>query len=129
MLYWFFSQYVDQINDMVAAPPPTPPLLVSGAPGSGKSLLLAKWLFHLNSKYEVFWTIIMYNNFQSLNNMSLLCRIELQQKDSPNTLILYHFTGHPLSTSTDPVLIIKRLTVKVRHRYTHSFHSIKFLNL
>lgn len=54
MLYWFFSQYVDQLNDMVAAPPPTPPLLVSGAPGSGKSLLLAKWLFHLNSIYYVF---------------------------------------------------------------------------
>ncbi|MCJ8728528.1 hypothetical protein PDJAM_G00005480 [Pangasius djambal] len=67
---------------MVAAPPPTPPLLVSGGPGSGKSLLLAKW-------------------------------IELQQKHSPNTLILYHFVGPALSTSAEPVLIIKRLTVKV----------------
>uniref|UniRef100_A0A672PAZ2 Nephrocystin-3 n=1 Tax=Sinocyclocheilus grahami TaxID=75366 RepID=A0A672PAZ2_SINGR len=81
-----FQKYVDQLNDMVAAPPPTPPLLVSGAPGSGKSLLLAKW-------------------------------IELQQKHSPNTLILYHFTGHPLSTSTDPVLIIKRLTVKLLQHF------------
>uniref|UniRef100_A0A671KII1 Nephrocystin-3 n=1 Tax=Sinocyclocheilus anshuiensis TaxID=1608454 RepID=A0A671KII1_9TELE len=82
-----FQKYVEQLNDMVAAPPPTPPLLVSGAPGSGKSLLLAKWL------------------------------IELQQKHSPNTLILYHFTGHPLSTSTDPVLIIKRLTVKLLQHF------------
>uniref|UniRef100_A0A673G6D4 Nephrocystin-3 n=1 Tax=Sinocyclocheilus rhinocerous TaxID=307959 RepID=A0A673G6D4_9TELE len=82
-----FQKYVDRLNDMVAAPPPTPPLLVSGAPGSGKSLLLAKWL------------------------------IELQQKHSPNTLILYHFTGHPLSTSTDPVLIIKRLTVKLLQHF------------
>ncbi|XP_016134058.1 nephrocystin-3-like [Sinocyclocheilus grahami] len=81
-----FQKYVDRLNDMVAAPPPTPPLLVSGAPGSGKSLLLAKW-------------------------------IELQQKHSPNTLILYHFTGHPLSTSTDPVLIIKRLTVKLLQHF------------
>ncbi|KTG42551.1 hypothetical protein cypCar_00039777 [Cyprinus carpio] len=80
------KQYVDRLNDMVAAPPPTPPLLVSGAPGSGKSLLLAKW-------------------------------IELQQKHSPNNLILYHFTGHPLSTSTDPVLIIKRLTVKLLQHF------------
>uniref|UniRef100_A0A8C2CV25 Nephrocystin-3 n=1 Tax=Cyprinus carpio TaxID=7962 RepID=A0A8C2CV25_CYPCA len=81
-----FQKYVDRLNDMVAAPPPTPPLLVSGAPGSGKSLLLAKW-------------------------------IELQQKHSPNTLILYHFTGHPLTTSTDPVLIIKRLTVKLLQHF------------
>uniref|UniRef100_A0A8C1XUU4 Nephrocystin-3 n=1 Tax=Cyprinus carpio TaxID=7962 RepID=A0A8C1XUU4_CYPCA len=81
-----FQKYVDRLNDMVAAPPPTPPLLVSGAPGSGKSLLLAKW-------------------------------IELQQKHSPNNLILYHFTGHPLSTSTDPVLIIKRLTVKLLQHF------------
>ncbi|XP_016345495.1 nephrocystin-3 [Sinocyclocheilus anshuiensis] len=81
-----FQKYVDRLNDMVAAPPPTPPLLVSGAPGSGKSLLLAKW-------------------------------IELQQKHSPNALILYHFTGHPLSTSTDPVLIIKRLTVKLLQHF------------
>lgn len=81
-----FQKYVDRLNDMVAAPPPTPPLLVSGAPGSGKSLLLAKW-------------------------------IELQQKHSPNTLTLYHFTGHPLSTSADPVLIIKRLTVKLLQHF------------
>ncbi|XP_077100489.1 nephrocystin-3 [Siphateles boraxobius] len=81
-----FQKYVDRLNDMVAAPPPTPPLLVSGAPGSGKSLLLANW-------------------------------IELQQKHSPNTLILYHFTGRPLSTSTDPVLIIKRLTVKLLQHF------------
>ncbi|XP_073719787.1 nephrocystin-3 [Misgurnus anguillicaudatus] len=81
-----FQKYVDRLNDMVAAPPPTPPLLVSGAPGSGKSLLLAKW-------------------------------IELQQKHSPNTLTLYHFTGRPLSTSADPVLIIKRLTVKLLQHF------------
>lgn len=41
-------------------------------------------------------------------------RIEQQQKQSPNTLFLYHFVGRPLSTSSEPVLIIKRLTVKVR---------------
>lgn len=44
----------------------------------------------------------------------ILFRIELQQKQSPNTLFLYHFVGRPLSTSSEPVLIIKRLTVKVR---------------
>ncbi|XP_022522676.1 nephrocystin-3 [Astyanax mexicanus] len=81
-----FQKYIDRLNDMVAAPPPTPPLLVSGGPGSGKSLLLAKW-------------------------------IELQQKHSPNTLILYHFVGRPLSTSAEPVLIIKRLTVKLLQHF------------
>uniref|UniRef100_A0AAR2JN28 Nephrocystin-3 n=1 Tax=Pygocentrus nattereri TaxID=42514 RepID=A0AAR2JN28_PYGNA len=81
-----FQKYIDGLNDMVAAPPPTPPLLVSGGPGSGKSLLLAKW-------------------------------IELQQKHSPNTLILYHFVGRPLSTSAEPVLIIKRLTVKLLQHF------------
>ncbi|TMS16188.1 Nephrocystin-3 [Larimichthys crocea] len=68
------------------APPPTPPLLVSGGPGSGKSLLLSKW-------------------------------IEQQQKQSPNTLFLYHFVGRPLSTSSEPVLIIKRLTVKLLQHF------------
>ncbi|XP_066539574.1 nephrocystin-3 isoform X2 [Hoplias malabaricus] len=81
-----FQKYINGLNDMVAAPPPTPPLLVSGGPGSGKSLLLAKW-------------------------------IELQQKHSPNTLILYHFVGRPLSTSAEPVLIIKRLTVKLLQHF------------
>uniref|UniRef100_A0A8C7IZY4 Nephrocystin-3 n=1 Tax=Oncorhynchus kisutch TaxID=8019 RepID=A0A8C7IZY4_ONCKI len=81
-----FQKYIDRLNDMVAAPPPTPPLLVSGGPGSGKSLLLSKW-------------------------------IELQQKHSPNTLFLYHFVGRPLSTSSEPVLIIKRLTVKLLQHF------------
>ena len=40
-------------------------------------------------------------------------RIELQQKTSPNTLVLYHLVGRPLSTSSEPILLIKRLTVKV----------------
>lgn len=40
-------------------------------------------------------------------------RIEFQQKHSPNTLILYHFVGQPLSTSAEPVLMAKRLTIKV----------------
>ncbi|XP_041823798.1 nephrocystin-3 [Melanotaenia boesemani] len=80
------QKYIDRLNDMIAAPPPTPPLLVSGGPGSGKSLLLSKW-------------------------------IELQQKQSPNTLFLYHFVGRPLSTSSEPVLIIKRLTVKLLQHF------------
>uniref|UniRef100_A0A3Q3VSZ2 Nephrocystin-3 n=1 Tax=Mola mola TaxID=94237 RepID=A0A3Q3VSZ2_MOLML len=81
-----FQKYIDRLNDMIAAPPPTPPLLVSGGPGSGKSLLLSKW-------------------------------IDQQQKQSPNTLFLYHFVGHPLSTSSEPVLIIKRLTVKLLQHF------------
>ncbi|CAL8312603.1 unnamed protein product [Merluccius merluccius] len=76
------QKYLERLNDMVAAPPPTPPLLLSGGPGSGKSLLLSKW-------------------------------IELQQKNSPNTLVLYHLVGRPLSSSSEPVLLIKRLTVKL----------------
>ncbi|KAJ8376758.1 hypothetical protein SKAU_G00073380 [Synaphobranchus kaupii] len=81
-----FQKYIERLNDMVAAPPPIPPLLVSGGPGSGKSLLLSKW-------------------------------IELQQKNSPSTLILYHFVGRPLSPSSEPVLMIKRLTVKLLQHF------------
>uniref|UniRef100_A0A3Q3KUZ0 Nephrocystin-3 n=1 Tax=Mastacembelus armatus TaxID=205130 RepID=A0A3Q3KUZ0_9TELE len=81
-----FQKYIDCLNDMITAPPPTPPLLVSGGPGSGKSLLLSKW-------------------------------IELQQKQSPNTLFLYHFVDRPLSISSEPVLIIKRLTVKLLQHF------------
>ncbi|XP_035512748.1 nephrocystin-3 [Morone saxatilis] len=44
-------------------------------------------------------------------------RIEQQQKQSPNTLFLYHFVGRPLSTSSEPVLIIKRLTVKLLQHF------------
>ncbi|XP_027752886.1 nephrocystin-3 [Empidonax traillii] len=74
--------YFERLNDLVAASAPIPPLLVSGGPGSGKSLLLSKW-------------------------------IQLQQKHSPNTLILYHFVGRPMSTSSESALIIKRLTLKL----------------
>ncbi|KFQ65597.1 Nephrocystin-3, partial [Pelecanus crispus] len=77
-----FEKYFERLNDLVAAPAPIPPLLVSGGPGSGKSLLLSKW-------------------------------IQLQQKRSPNTLILYHFVGRPMSTSSESALIIKRLTLKL----------------
>uniref|UniRef100_A0A8C9U029 Nephrocystin-3 n=1 Tax=Scleropages formosus TaxID=113540 RepID=A0A8C9U029_SCLFO len=79
-------QYMERLNDMVAAPPPIPPLLISGGPGSGKTLLLSKW-------------------------------IEFQQKHSPDTLILYHFVGRPLSNSAEPVLLIKRLTVKLLQHF------------
>lgn len=62
----------------------------------------------------------------------ILFRIEQQQKQSPNTLFLYHFVGCPRSTSSEPVLIIKRLTVKVRgslsvacpSSYLHWRHSV-----
>uniref|UniRef100_A0A8C4VPI1 Nephrocystin-3 n=1 Tax=Gopherus evgoodei TaxID=1825980 RepID=A0A8C4VPI1_9SAUR len=77
-----FEKYYERLNDLVAAPAPIPPLLVSGGPGSGKSLLLSKW-------------------------------IQLQQKRSPNTLILYHFVGRPMSASSESALIIKRLTLKL----------------
>ncbi|XP_006902609.1 PREDICTED: nephrocystin-3 [Elephantulus edwardii] len=39
-----FDKYYQRLNDLVAAPAPIPPLLVSGGPGSGKSLLLSKWI-------------------------------------------------------------------------------------
>ncbi|NXF86773.1 NPHP3 protein, partial [Eubucco bourcierii] len=77
-----FEKYFERLNDLVAAPAPIPPLLVSGGPGSGKSLLLSKW-------------------------------IQLQQKRSPSSLILYHFVGRPRSTSSESSLIIKRLTLKL----------------
>ncbi|XP_012518792.1 PREDICTED: nephrocystin-3 [Propithecus coquereli] len=77
-----FEKYYQRLNDLVAAPAPIPPLLVSGGPGSGKSLLLSKW-------------------------------IQLQQKNSPNTLILSHFVGRPMSTSSESSLIIKRLSLKL----------------
>ncbi|XP_069928911.1 nephrocystin-3 isoform X3 [Oryctolagus cuniculus] len=77
-----FEKYYQRLNDLVAAPAPIPPLLVSGGPGSGKSLLLSKW-------------------------------IQLQQKNSPTTLILSHFVGRPMSTSAESSLIIKRLTLKL----------------
>ena len=39
-----FEKYYEKLNAHVSAPGPLPPLLISGAPGSGKSLLLAKWI-------------------------------------------------------------------------------------
>ncbi|XP_040209039.1 nephrocystin-3 [Rana temporaria] len=95
-----FDKYYDRLNDLVAAPAPIPPLLITGGPGSGKSLLLSKW-------------------------------IQLQQKHSPNTLMLYHFVGKPMSTSSEPALIIKRLTLKLmQHSWSVSSLSMdpgKFL--
>ncbi|XP_021027460.1 nephrocystin-3 [Mus caroli] len=81
-----FEKYYQRLDDLVVAPAPIPPLLVSGGPGSGKSLLLSKW-------------------------------IELQQKHFPNTLILSHFVGRPMSTSSESSLIIKRLTLKLMQHF------------
>ncbi|CAO2633778.1 Nphp3 [Lemmus lemmus] len=81
-----FEKYYQRLDDLVVAPAPIPPLLVSGGPGSGKSLLLSKW-------------------------------IQLQQKHFPNTLILSHFVGRPMSTSSEPSLIIKRLTLKLMQHF------------
>ncbi|XP_075403038.1 nephrocystin-3 [Tenrec ecaudatus] len=39
--------------------------------------------------------------------------IQLQQKNSSNTLIISHFVGRPLSTSSEASLIIKRLILKL----------------
>lgn len=39
-----FEKYYEQLNSHVLAAGPVPPLLVHGASGSGKSLLLAKWI-------------------------------------------------------------------------------------
>ncbi|XP_041472246.1 nephrocystin-3-like isoform X2 [Lytechinus variegatus] len=39
-----FEKHYESISEHVAAAGPLPPLLVSGVPGSGKSLLLAKWV-------------------------------------------------------------------------------------
>ncbi|XP_064597908.1 LOW QUALITY PROTEIN: nephrocystin-3-like [Liolophura sinensis] len=39
-----FEKYYERLNNHVSAAGPLPPLLVSGAPGSGKSLLLAQWI-------------------------------------------------------------------------------------
>ncbi|KAM9308213.1 nephrocystin-3 [Gastrophryne carolinensis] len=95
-----FEKYYDRLNDLLAASAPIPPLLITGGPGSGKSLLLSKW-------------------------------IQLQQKLSPNTLMLYHFVGKPKSTSSEPALIIKRLTLKLmQHSWSVSSLSMdpgKFL--
>ncbi|XP_040818751.1 nephrocystin-3 [Ochotona curzoniae] len=85
-----FEKYYQRLNDLVVAAAPIPPLLVSGGPGSGKSLLLSKW-------------------------------IQLQQQNSPHTLILSHFVGRPMSTSSESSLIIKRLTLKLmQHSWSAS---------
>uniref|UniRef100_A0A8C6RX32 Nephrocystin-3 alpha-beta domain-containing protein n=1 Tax=Nannospalax galili TaxID=1026970 RepID=A0A8C6RX32_NANGA len=81
-----FKKYYQRLDDLVVAPAPIPPLLVSGGPGSGKSLLLSKW-------------------------------IQLQQKNFPNTLILSHFVGRPMSASSESSLIIKQLTLKLMQHF------------
>ncbi|CAL1539739.1 unnamed protein product [Lymnaea stagnalis] len=39
-----FEKYYEHLNTQVSAAGPLPPLLVVGSPGSGKSLLMARWL-------------------------------------------------------------------------------------
>ena len=41
-------------------------------------------------------------------------RIELQQQRSSGNLVLYHFVGHSSSRSACPIVMIRRITEKVR---------------
>ncbi|XP_077864035.1 nephrocystin-3-like [Saccoglossus kowalevskii] len=53
------EKHYGQLNDYVSAAGPLPPLLISGSPGSGKSLLLAKWISTLNNKHAS--TLVLYH--------------------------------------------------------------------
>ena len=44
-------------------------------------------------------------------------RIELQQQRSSGNLVLYHFVGHSSSRSACPIVMIRRITEKVRVVY------------
>ena len=49
-------------------------------------------------------------------------RIELQQQRSSGNLVLYHFVGHSSSRSACPIVMIRRITEKVR-----GLHLLVFL--
>lgn len=75
-----FERYYERLNAHILAAGPLPPLLICGAAGSGKSLLLAKWM-----------------------------ELQLYRMNS-GSLLLYHFVGAPSSCTADPMLMIHRLT-------------------
>ena len=61
-------------------------------------------------------------NFVEESKRKVVCiislfRIELQQQRSSGNLVLYHFVGHSSSRSACPIVMIRRITEKVRTVY------------
>ncbi|XP_014679432.1 PREDICTED: nephrocystin-3-like, partial [Priapulus caudatus] len=54
-----FEKHYDRLNAHISAAGPLPPLLVTGASGSGKSLLLAKWVRQLQERLPT--SLILYH--------------------------------------------------------------------
>ena len=42
-----------------------------------------------------------------------ICRLQLQEERGISSLMLYHFVGSPNSVSSDPIMMIRRLTTQV----------------
>ncbi|XP_077974525.1 nephrocystin-3-like [Styela clava] len=52
-----FRKYYERLNDLVSSPGPTPPLLISGGCGSGKTTLIKSWvecLRNMNQNFVIF---------------------------------------------------------------------------
>ncbi|XP_005107932.1 nephrocystin-3 [Aplysia californica] len=96
-----FEKYYEHLNTQVSAAGPLPPLLVMGSPGSGKSLLLAKWL-QLQEERSAS-SLLLYHFVGSQNSVSadpilMIRRLTAQLMQQVSTTV---------SLTCDPVRLVE----------------------
>ncbi|XP_074659416.1 nephrocystin-3-like [Tubulanus polymorphus] len=96
-----FERYYETLNGHLSSPGPLPPLLIRGAPGSGRTLLLAKWIQF--QRYKPSCGIVLYHFVAdtcstSADAVAMIRRLTVQ--------LTRRITAPPPTLSTDPDRIV-----------------------
>ncbi|GFS01018.1 nephrocystin-3 [Elysia marginata] len=96
-----FEKYYEHLNTQVSAAGPLPPFLVIGNPGSGKSLLMAKWLQLQEEKTPS--TLLLYHFVGTWSSVSADPIVMIRRLTAQ---LMQHITTPPPLTS-DPVRLVE----------------------
>ncbi|XP_041898802.1 nephrocystin-3 isoform X2 [Corvus kubaryi] len=126
-----FEKYFERLNDLVAAPAPIPPLLVSGGPGSGKSLLLSKCVGNTGNIDEILQQCCQCQDTVSLYRLVLRSIQESLQSDKEKGLLREILcvigVSHNGVSESELIELYPELTSAVLASLLHSLHKMCLL--
>ncbi|CAG5131837.1 unnamed protein product, partial [Candidula unifasciata] len=96
-----FEKYYEHLNQQVSAAGPLPPLLVVGCPGSGKSLLMSKWLQLQEEKNSS--SLLLYHFVGTPSSISADPIVMIRRLTAQ---LMQHISTPPALTS-DPVRLVE----------------------